>query len=85
MEKHAMHNAVLVLLSLLLIGCFSIHAECRAVLDGRGNDNHQVCFYSDCKGRYSKADCWCCKKVKDACYPVLDECDKTCPSLLEKM
>ncbi|KAG2612846.1 hypothetical protein PVAP13_4KG310500 [Panicum virgatum] len=74
-----MEKQTMLLLSLLLLGCFSIHAECRAVMDEMGNQ--KVCIYSDCRGRYSKADCWCCAKNKDACFPGLDECETRCPVL----
>ncbi|KAG2607246.1 hypothetical protein PVAP13_4NG180944 [Panicum virgatum] len=79
MEKHTVHNGVLVLLPLLLLGCLSIHVECRAAMDEMMGD--QVCTYCDCRGQYGKADCWCCVKDKRvrARYPGRDECLLKCP------
>ncbi|CAL5039381.1 unnamed protein product [Urochloa decumbens] len=75
MKKHSMHNGALVLLSLLLLASFSIHADCRAssvMLD----DMEKTCLYSDCG---NKGSCWCCVKNKHHCYPGRDQCLITCP------
>ncbi|KAG0515099.1 hypothetical protein BDA96_10G250100 [Sorghum bicolor] len=51
MEKHTLHNNILVCLSLLvLLGCFSIHAECRVVMDEMDDQNfgaHEQCMQTD--------------------------------------
>jgi hypothetical protein len=41
--------------------------------------NQKLCIHSDCRGLYSKPDCYCCAKKKEACFPELDECTARCP------
>ncbi|KXG20360.1 hypothetical protein SORBI_3010G191400 [Sorghum bicolor] len=82
MEKHTLDNDVLVFLLVLLLGCFSIHAECRAVMDEMDNQNIYAsgrCIQSDIRRCHGPVVlCYCCANDRTRCSGFLSQCEKMC-------
>ncbi|KAG2649644.1 hypothetical protein PVAP13_1NG149100 [Panicum virgatum] len=82
MERRTMRNdAIVLLFSLLLLGCFSIHAECRSVLDemGRKIAKKDTCYkvVAICPGRYHDL-CFCCTGATSDCFVSQAACQANC-------
>ncbi|KAG2588635.1 hypothetical protein PVAP13_5NG350481 [Panicum virgatum] len=82
MEGHKMQNGTLVLLSLLVLGCFSIHVTRGTVMDEMSTEKDVIpknptCYHADdlCK-LFNHDFCWCC--LGGNCYTTRSECKANC-------